>query len=405
MARFWLGPWVLASASGNLPARWEQPAGSLACLDLRSEPQCANMVTPEGHALFVTANATNLGANYTNLGTDPDLILSGPQKASWQSRFELPNALTAQTVREAIWETCTIQADPTGEDRCRPFMPNSRGNFAVWLGGGRVMNVPFSIARPEWTPVIDQLKRIYRRTRQQCLDGIAHPDHYKKVLGWWVRKYQRPYREFQPLDLPDEEPLEPSTTLTEVFTGDDDALGPNLSWTETNGDIDRVSGQAKGIAAANNRARADSDLSSDDHFVQATCITLLGDGICVQFASAADSCYAMYNDFFSTRLFKVTAGGLSSLATWTTVSGASSVCKLEIDGGAMEGYDDTVSVGTVSDSTWAGNTRCGIWNDINTTIDNWSAEDIGAPAGRATKNTRAFPLGVAIGMDFNHCNI
>lgn len=28
-----------------------------------------------------------------------------------------------------------------------------------------------------------------------------------------------------------------------------------------------------------------------------------------------------------------------------------------------------------------------------------------AAAGRTTKNTRAFPLGVAIGMDFNHCNI
>lgn len=30
---------------------------------------------------------------------------------------------------------------------------------------------------------------------------------------------------------------------------------------------------------------------------------------------------------------------------------------------------------------------------------------VAAPGGRTTRNTRAFPLGVSIGMDFNHCNI
>src|SRR5690606_17212169 len=92
MARFWLGPWVWDTSDPTLP-HWRPPAGAVGSLDLRSIPQCAATIVPQGWGLFVTGNAANLGSDYTNLGTDPELVLTEKQKRSWESRFGLPNTL------------------------------------------------------------------------------------------------------------------------------------------------------------------------------------------------------------------------------------------------------------------------------------------------------------------------
>ena len=90
--RYWVGPWVWGIAAGQ--SCWTAPAGALASLDLRSVPQCAAAVAPLGGGLFVTANATNLGAAYTSLGTenDPRDLTMGPvARAAWAAWFGLPS--------------------------------------------------------------------------------------------------------------------------------------------------------------------------------------------------------------------------------------------------------------------------------------------------------------------------
>lgn len=59
-------------------------------------------------------------------------------------------------------------------------------------------------------------------------------------------------------------------TITESFnTANSDTLGPNLSWTEIEGDIDVISNEARTTLTTGAAARANTDLDSVNHYVQA----------------------------------------------------------------------------------------------------------------------------------------
>jgi hypothetical protein len=59
-------------------------------------------------------------------------------------------------------------------------------------------------------------------------------------------------------------------TITESFdTADSDTLGPDLAWTELVGDFDIVTNKARNATQGDNDARADSALSSSNHYAQA----------------------------------------------------------------------------------------------------------------------------------------
>jgi hypothetical protein len=59
-------------------------------------------------------------------------------------------------------------------------------------------------------------------------------------------------------------------TITESFNkSDSDILGPDLTWTELEGDLDIVSNKARNATQGGNHARADTSLSSSDHYAQA----------------------------------------------------------------------------------------------------------------------------------------
>lgn len=395
--RFWVGPWEWQTVGGQ--SCWGAPAGVNASLDLRSSPQCAVPVTPQGFGFFTTANATSLGSDYTNLGTDPDVVLSGAQKASWQSRFGLPNVLAANTLRDTLWETITIQSDPTGLDRVAPLVPNINKRYEVWLGGVLIGSKAFRRADDEATPVIDLLQRIYRSIRQDVLNGVSLPKFHLKFLGGLARKFGVDYHNFLPGDLPDEGDLPPETTITENFnTADSTTLGPNLSWTEyKEGSVsDRfqvVSNQCftTHLDADNaSSARADSDLSSVDHYAQVT-LVVLGSGSfnkqagpAARFSSSAQTHYHVrvlqIND--NCQLCKVVAGTLSTISGGTVITVGAFPVKITCDGSSIRSQYNGVDQETVSDTSITTGTRCGLFGYASaseagdTIVDDFTASDI-----------------------------
>jgi hypothetical protein len=392
MARYWLGPWEWDSTDASRPF-WRAPLQSVGSIDLRSIPQCAGTVTPSGFGLFVTANAVNLGSSYDNLGTDPTQAWNSQSKIRWQSALGLPNALTGNNLRQILWETLTIQSDPTGDNRAKPLVPANGRRYEIWLAGQLTDSKAFSLSDAEATPLIDLLKRTYRQLRQDSLDGLhlnklgqVDLAKYRKVLGYWVRQYAIDYRNFQPVDVPDETPLDPDTTITDDFNRDNnDPLGSSSegwSWTETSGDTDIASNEAK-TTSGGSRARAESDLSSADQYAQIK-VTAYGSnragGTCVRYNSGADTCYlyALENSAGSTnRLFKCVTGSLTQVGSTVgeTAPTPPFTVKLNISGSSLEGFRDGVSKVTATDSAITANLRTGLYGDLNVTQDDFQASD------------------------------
>lgn len=402
MTRFWFGPPILRN--GPTFDYFDAPNQSAMLLDLRSVPQCA-AATPQGFCLFATPNAVNLGADYENLGTDPEAPWGAQAKLRWRSALGLPNPISGNNLRRVLWETITVQSDPIGDDRVKPLDCTVARRFEVLILGNVIDHKRFNAADEEATPLIDMLKRTYRAARQDSLNGVTQPNHYKKVLGFWIKKYGVPYRMLQPPDLPDEEPVEPTTTLSDDFNrADSTTLGS--PWTEVTGNTDIFSNQAQGQTNAS-KNRYDSDISSADHYAQITMVngagTGRGSGPAARFASAATTFYFFLSD--GSRLFKCVTGTLTALTTAISDPANGSVLKCEINGSSLKGYDDGVNTASVTDTAIAGGTRGGFYIDTNTPTktlaDDWSAADLSA-AGIIYTQIENTTRGVARGMWTRH---
>lgn len=388
MARFWAGPLVWRTL---WTPHWSRPDGAVAMLDTRSIPQCAQAVTPAGLAIFITPDATNLGSDYINLGTDPLRTLTEQQKRQWESAFKLPQTLAANRLRGVIWETLTLQADPIGDDRCLPLLPNRRRRFELWLAGQLADSKDWSRTGFEHAPMIDLLKRMYRRIRQATLDGKTPSDHHRKWLGFQVRKFRDyDYHNFIASDLPDEEPLEPTTTLLESFNqGDSTTLGPDQTWSEGRGDWSTVSnkaGLASRDAAAQMRARVTTALSGDDQYAQCEIFNVATSkyqGPNVRQADGANTFYTAIAGDGLIYLTKLVTGTQTNMTNASQTAGNGQVWKAEIDGSTLKGYVDSTEKISHTDTAIPSNLFCGIsqFAVADGTIDTWEAADLAAPGG------------------------
>ena len=264
--RYWIGPWVWEATGG-----WIPPEGAIHSLDLRSRVQSSTAQTPLGYGLFATPNAADLGSGYVNLGINPLRSLTSAEKRAWRERLMLQGPVIASNLLEAVWETITVQSDPTGRERRLPVIPTKQGNLELWLGGQRAISKKLLPSSPEWLPIRASIREQYRNLRQASLDGKLPPGHYRKALGYWVRKYKVAYRQLQPDDLPDESPLEPTTTYSDVFNrANSTTIG--TPWVELVGQWTINSQTLRSVSGSG--ANEDSlilygdPLSGDDHYCQ-----------------------------------------------------------------------------------------------------------------------------------------
>lgn len=292
-----------------------------------------------------------------------------------------------------VWDALTIHADPTGEDRAKPIVPTVAGEFELWLSGKRVRVKRFRYDAVESRPVQDLLRREYRHVRLDSLEGRTPLTLYRKVLGYWVRKFGLNYRWFQPADVPDETPLEPTTTLTDDFNRSDNtnvSSGAPFGWTEIAGAWEILSNQLKGNDSGFARGviRADSDLSSADHYAQ--CDWISDDGgtsrrrgpIARKDSAATKTFYCTCKDggtSGSLILSKSIAGTLTDLDTDSISFTTPDTFRVTCNGSSIEHFLNGVSRGSVTDTDISGNLRTGITGQFESShiFDNFEAADLG----------------------------
>lgn len=155
-------------------------------------------------------------------------------------------------------------------------------------------------------------------------------------------------------------------------------------------------------------ARRNSPTFGGNHYAEVKSASLNnGDhGPCVRIASATDGdCYYLARGSSAwVRIYRISdTGSLSFIQLGSDFAAAANndILRLDINGSTLTYFKNGVSQGTRSDATLSGGQPgfavYGASAVTDSQVDDWSADD-GAAGGRTTKNTRAWPLGVDVGM-------
>jgi hypothetical protein len=402
--RFWIGPvpWVVATA--NNPAHFEAPAGVTSWIDLRTPAECGTAGTAlSGVAIFVTADAANLGANYTNLGTDPERQLTAAQRTSLGTALRMPQQPTSIVLADIFAEALTVQADPTGASRAKPLIPNDRLMLELWLGDRKVRSRQFDPSDAAGAVIRQQLQTEYRAARAAVQAGQLPTNFHRKILGYWVRKYGIAYRWFEPNDLPDEGDLPPSTTFTESWptNGTTISSGQDLAWTEVTGDVE-VNASAVRIVTTGSSAhiRCNTVLSGSDNYgvgviSNAATTNARYIGPACRYDGSADNCYCVQisgavSDPAVLQIAKVVSGTPTFLGAGTNQN-RSGTYKISASGTTITAYAAGASVESITDSSLSSGTYSGVvftTATVNANLDSFEAGDLAASVSKIRPNQR-----------------
>ena len=262
---------------------WGHGPDVLGSIDLRSIPdQSRRGGTPRGFA-FVASTDPLPGSTTFSIGSRLDQRLNETTKRDIEALFGIPDASlrASKTVLDMLKDMLTLFGDPTGKARWKPLMPTRKGVHEIHLGGHSCIWAE----KFEWygyagDSVRGVLRHDFARHKRECLGVLPFPgwrkvftrpgwDHYKRVLGALVLKYGVPAEQI----IPGETALPPGTQITESWptnTADITDGSQDLPWSQLAGDFDVVSNKAaQQTTGSDSYARADVDLGSDDHLIQA----------------------------------------------------------------------------------------------------------------------------------------
>lgn len=369
--RYWFGPWVWhADVMGGM---WRMPEGSMFAIDYRSlDGRSRSGGSPIGYGVFATPSHITLGSEYESLGGLDDPWGSSP-RLRWQSAFKLPEAMQANTLRDVLWETITVQGDPTGEERVKPLLPDHRRRMRVCMGG-TLVEKRFNPSGPEALVGLDLLRRDYLRVRQESIDGLllnrrGDPDRQKhlKFLGSLVEKYRLNYRTFQG-SSPDERPIRPETTFNEDWDrADTEDMDNDLDWTEVSGawNIHSNSCRYQGGAVVG-VLRAEHSLSTDDQYCQGPVSVLGADaavGTITRWHASADTGYEGYpytGGSDEMVIVSRVAGSRTGIASGAITTSLPETYRMESDGSTQTGYQAGVQRCQVTDTAITANLQFGV---------------------------------------------
>lgn len=388
--RYELTPYVWDTTQANRPY-WRLPFSSVGGVDLRPLPaQGTAGGAPQGFAFATCRQSPGGTALATSFHMSETPVTAGIQSA-WQSAMDYTPQ--GATLTDLLWDQLTTGSDPTGQNGPKPLMPGTDGQLRLYVGGhSLVKSELFTFGVHPHTNRVRDLLRLQFEQQWEATNGH---DHCRRCLDYTCKKYRvDDWKEFVPARLHAHVPgrLPHATTITESFNkADSDTLGPDLTWTEVSGDWDVVSNAAELITTGSEKtARAESDLSSDDHYGQVVYLNEASSneatgGACARFASAAETCYLhrAYRD--NVFLQKIVGGTYTTLANAVETQAANDVLKVECDGSAIKGYLNAVEKLSVTDSSITGNTRCGIvgYSDgvAEPRLDSFEAADLAAGGG------------------------
>ena len=350
---------------------WRCPGGNCAGLiDLRSIPQMSRAGgTPEGYGFFVYEEP-QLNPSLYYLGNSLNYPLIGSQKQWIEENLSLVQGITQSTILDVLYtDLLILNGDPTGQDRWKPLRGSLKTGVKLYLANELVKREEFTQDHRAFQGTIDVFQADYSRLKSE---GMAI-EHLRKVTGAKMQAL------FGRMDDDLLEPLlgpnaadgwgRPSTTITESFPGTSDTFGGDLSWTEVLGDYDNVSD--KGVDNTANdgwgSARADSDLSSDDHYTEVI-TTWTGDnssaaGPCVRFAAGAETHYVFTLNASGddAKIRKVVTGTVTDLDIKPfTLAAETKTVKLTVDTTTLTGLVGGVQTNTTTDVAISSNLRTGL---------------------------------------------
>lgn len=320
-----------------------------------------------------------------------------------------------KAVRDAFWGHARIRpegdtlaamiadcliggSDPQGEAGPLPLVLTCAGRLEVHAGG-LIHSEVFRWGEHRHTNRLQaMLKRQLAAVRNDAYAGRCRtksgvdPEFHRRRMTALCERYGVEWEHLRPAAWDRAEtPLPHSTTITESFnTGDSDTLGPDLSWTELSGDADVVSNQCK-FSVATTIARADADLSSDDHYCQFSFVgptpgnwnisalvrkdssTTLTYYQAVLLASSSPAVYIQ----------KRVGGANTNLGNSANLTlSLPDVLKMYADGSTLSGWWAGLKVvGDLTDTAITSNTRCGIAvysPSVQVIIDAFEAADLAA---------------------------
>jgi hypothetical protein len=395
--RWHIGPWRWVSDEDG--DRYEGPEGTRSAIDFRGIPEQS---IPGNHmsgiGLFLCPRETATEWETIGQGNWHDIKANKRLRDLFPKRAK--KKLAADDLVGLIRETLNA-GDPEGLEFCKPLMPGTMGTLEISMHGQRHCETFRWGKSKESNAVRDVIRKDMDELIERCQreDGEKKKQHHRRVLDMLCERHGiDDWREFvkpaRVKDIPGRLPHE--TSLADGFTrADQTGLGTaaeGWSWTSVVAGINIASNRAQSTAA-DNASRAESDLSSADHYAESDIIqaaaTNRGIGVACRYASGANTCYFAQSSGTTTASFllrRITAGTATTLSTadrGTTV--LTRLVRITVSGSNLDFWEDGVSKTTATDTNITGNLRCGIGKTGSSLAgaqewDNFAASD-GAAGG------------------------
>ena len=383
-----VGPLIWDESVNGAPC-WRPPQG-FGLLDLRPLPdQGTSGGDPKLSLFFGAAGTIENASDYISLGEGSwsDLKPDERQRSLIPSRTGYTPA--GDTLQEIVLDLLCGGADPLGFDCHKPLMPTNRMVFELHAAGQKYAEA-FAWGEKHTALIRDVLradfKALFNATRSNPNRKIA--DISLKVLDAYCEKYKvskADWHQFVPAELQADVPgpLPHETTITEDFVRADSTsvMGHNLTWTQVTGTWGTTSNKGYKVAtnSAIETARAESDLSSADHYAQ----VLMGGvstfsfaGPACRFAAAANTHYFTANFSNVQYLSKLEAGTRTDLSTLAHAY-AASILKVQANGSTIKGFDAGSELLSVTDTAITGNLRTGLTSyAVDETFASFQAADL-----------------------------
>lgn len=431
---YYFGPWQMR-ADGPM-AGWHAPEGTVGLIDFGSLPDCEQAdgtLRPRG--LFCVPRAQQLPAEEYDLidsGDCREIVVTEAHTTRLKGICNVDLSQFHGVTLAQLWHEMLMAGDPTGAGAWKPNVPTHRGVWEVHLGGhsqifgrryspraagaSQVLDVVLHDFSQLLIDVANEREAIKQERSQVAKDkdkGSKEEKEKRAKRDEWLAKHDAKLAELpgkvlranadkyriDPMQISkDVEPRRPTTTISDDFTrADGTGIGNQLTWTAVSGTWETVSNRARLATASDGSirvARAESDLSSSDHYAQEVMYGIndwyAQHGQAVRLSASENTCYvhqqSRWEGYYSIWCKHVTGtrtvlangndGGLPN-ADGDTGKG-------EVSGGNLTGYRNGSTCETVVDTAISSGTRTGIWQyrwgaGYDPRADNFEAADLLAP--------------------------
>jgi hypothetical protein len=386
---YYFGPWQFRDN-----AYW-MPDGAVSAIDF-------SPLTGGGFGIF-KSNTLITDSNYIRLsslsGGEPlTAIGMGPARRNYlRTTLNLSEPVEGNNLALSIYNVLSSNSDPDGANGPKPLQVNSRGVLEFFMGGTEPelsARMPRKIwLLPFWSKYQSNIRSAYRQVRELSLGEDT--EYKRRLYRRWLEVQRRKYRLtkslvkqlFIPDDLPQEDPEDPATTITDNFNrGDQIGLGSSSegwSWSNGGSTWSIVSNAADTAGAGYpGIARANSDLSSSDHYAEVTVAhdsnnqDLMAAARKSGYSTGYGGGYYKAGTAYRFWKFTPTAGNFGSVSSGG--SHASRLVRLVVDGSAQSLYIEGALVATGTDTAISAGTRCGLWAwaGADGTFEDFSASDL-----------------------------